>query len=139
MTQPPEETRPAVLVIDDDPDMQRWVTGVLQPAGYRVQSAADALTGVMAVRSFHPDLIVLDLAIPGGGGKIFLERLRHLSSFQQTPVLVLSGRLTAESREQLTPLGVIEFLEKPINPASFVRAVHAAVTSEPKPEPPSPA
>jgi CheY-like chemotaxis protein len=118
----PAERRPA-LVVDDDPNMQRWVGAVLQPAGYQVVTAADAVSALMLVRSSLPELIVLDLGLPAGGGHSFLERLRKLASFQQTPVIVLSGKVTPEARRQLTPLGVTAFLEKPITPQAFLKAV----------------
>lgn len=132
-------TEPAVLVVDDDPNMQRWAAGVLQTAGYRVASASDALTGMMVVRSFQPDVIVVDLGLPGGGGKGFVERLRRLTAFQRTPVLILSAKLSSDSRRELAPLGVADFLDKPVNPALFIRAVHRAATGGSNPAHSSPA
>jgi len=125
---PPAERRQA-LVVDDDPSMQRWVAAVLQPAGYQVVAAADAVSALMLVRSSNPEVIVLDLGLPAGGGQSFLERLRKLASFQQTPVVVLSGKVTPLARRQLEPLGVSSFLEKPVTPQAFVQAVRAAAAS----------
>jgi DNA-binding response OmpR family regulator len=124
-------TEPAVLVVDDDPNMQRWAAAVLKPAGYRVASATDALTGLMVVRSVKPDVVVVDLGLPGGGGKAFVERLRTLTAFQKTPILVLSGKLNSDYQREFAPLGVTEFLHKPVNPALFLRAVHRAASGGP--------
>ncbi len=114
---------PSVLLVDDDPDMQRWVETVLESTGCRVRRAADVVTGLMAVRSVHPDVIVLDLHLPGGGGKVFLERLRKLSEFQKTPVLILSANLSPQALTSVQRLGVAGMLEKPVSGRLFLQAV----------------
>lgn len=114
---------PSVLVVDDDRDMLRWAAGLLEPNGCRVSHASDALTGISAVRTVKPAVIVLDTHLPGGGVKVFLERLRHLTAFQKTPVLLLSADLNAKVAASLQPFGIAGMLEKPANPRLFIQTV----------------
>jgi len=141
MTRPPPGEGPIVLIVDDDRDMQRWAAALLEPSGYRVAFAPDAMLGMVKMRDLQPRVIVLDLAMPAGGGKIFLERVRELPAYRHIPIIVLSGRVTPEARAELSELGITTVLEKPANPAVFVRAVHAAAsaTSSPPPPPDTPA
>ncbi|MGQ0703628.1 MAG: response regulator [Gemmatimonadales bacterium] len=112
-----------VLVVDGDPDIQRWVVATLEPHGCRVARAVDVLTGVSMVRTVRPDVIVLDLDLPGGGGKVFLERLRTFDAFKQTPVLVLTAEVSPRIASQLQALGIAGILEKPVNARLFVHAI----------------
>ena len=134
MTQPhsPDQTAPAgpsVLVVDDDPDIQRWAAAILEPQGCRIAKAEDVLTGLMMVRRVEPDVIVLDVHLPGGGGKVFLERLRKLAAYQKTPVLILSAELSEKVAGSLQIHGISGLLEKPVNPALFTQAVLRAAKS----------
>ena len=125
--QPAGPRGPSVLLVDDDPDIRKWVEAVLESTGCRLAYAADVVTGLMAVRSAHPDVIVLDLHLPGGGGKVFLERLRKLQEFQKTPVIILSADLGPKAITSVQPLGVAAMLEKPVSARLFVQAVIQAV------------
>ncbi|HLB55612.1 MAG TPA: response regulator [Gemmatimonadales bacterium] len=120
---------PSVLVVDDDPDLQRWVAAVLEPNGCQVACAADTPTGLMMVHSVKPDVIVLDVNLPGGGGKVFLERLRKLAGFQHTPVLILSAEISTKVAISLQPFEVAAMLEKPANARLFIQAVLQAARS----------
>ena len=126
---------PVVLVVDDDPAMQRWVADVLQPAGFRVLAAPDALTGLGVVRKAQPDVVVLDLGLPAGGGKGFLQRLRGLATDNMTPVVVLSGKLTSGTPAELAPFGIAEIMAKPAEPARLLEAVRRAAVKPPESAP----
>lgn len=108
MTTPPQGV--AVLVVADDAEVRRSVTASLQPAGFRLATASDALTGLTVVRSFRPDLIVLSLGAAGGGAAGFIERLRKLTLFQKIPVLELEN--------------IRDWL---VNPATFISSIRNAV------------
>lgn len=128
MTSPPSQAPLSVLVVDDDPNMQRWASAILQSAGHRVAVAADAMVALMMVRSFHPDVVVLDLGLPAGGGKGFLARLRKLPAYGKIPVVILSGSITPATANDLAPFGVSLLLKKPADPALFLETVRKAVT-----------
>ncbi|NOT07763.1 MAG: response regulator [Gemmatimonadales bacterium] len=116
-----------VLVVDDDPDMQRWAAAILQQAGFRVVPALDGMTALSLARSSKPNVMLLDLGLPAGGGKLVLERLRRIAPLRALPVLVLSARITPDTAAELAPFGVTTLLEKPIEPARLVEAVNEAL------------
>ena len=114
-----------ILVIDDDRTVLTYLTAVLGKEGYRVFTAMDALQGPMVARQSQPDLVVLDLAMPGGGGPAVLERLRRMQGMMQVPVVVYSG-LPKERVEQLVPIGPdLLFVQKPGAPDEVLNAVRS--------------
>lgn len=106
--------------------MLKWVRAALAPTGLHVETALDAMTGLSVARKSRPDVIILDLGLPAGGGVGFLQRLRWLPS-GSVPVIILSGTLTANSPVELAAYDVSEFLKKPVEPARLVEAVRRAL------------
>ena len=118
-----------ILVIDDDRTVLTYLKAVLGREGYRVYTALDALQGPMVARQAQPDLVVLDLAMPGGGGTAVLDRLRRLQGTMQVPVVVYSG-LPRERAEQLVPADPdVLFVQKPGTPDEVLSAVRALLGS----------
>ena len=114
-----------ILVVDDDRTVLTYLTAVLGKEGYRVFTAMDALQGPMVARQSQPDLVVLDLAMPGGGGPAVLERLRRMQGTMQVPVVVYSA-LPKERVEQLVPIGPdLLFVQKPGTPYEVLNAVRS--------------
>ena len=114
-----------ILVVDDDRTVLTYLKAVLGGEGYRVFTAMDALQGPMVARQSQPDLVVLDLAMPGGGGPAVLDRLRRMQGTMQIPVVVYSG-LPKERVEQLVPIGPdLLFVQKPGTPDEVLNAVRS--------------
>jgi len=114
-----------ILVVDDERTVLTYLKAVLGKEGYRVFTAMDALQGPMVARQSQPDLVVLDLAMPGGGGPAVLERLRRMQGMMQIPVVVYSG-LPKERVEQLVPIGPdLLFVQKPGAPDEVLNAVRS--------------
>jgi CheY-like chemotaxis protein len=113
-----------ILVVDDDRTVLTYLKAVLGQGGYRVFTAMDALQGPMVARQSQPDLVVLDLAMPGGGGPAVLERLRRMQGMMQIPSSC-SG-LPKERVEQLVPIGPdLLFVQKPGTPDEVLNAVRS--------------
>ena len=103
----------SILVIDDDPDLALGLAVRLKAAGYDVSAAPDAITGFAKVRNEAPDLVLLDLGLPGGDGLTVLERIRTNINTQLTPVIVLTARdMTYQSKAR--ELGAQAYLQKPV-------------------------
>lgn len=112
-----------ILIIDDDRAVHTYLRALLSNAGYKTYMALDALQGPMAVRQFHPDLIVLDLSMPGGGGPAVLQRLRTLQGMTHIPVLVYSN-LDPERAEQLVPAEPgVALVPKPGTPEKLLQTI----------------
>ena len=118
-----------VLVVDDEADIRKMVKMTLTKAGYDVIEAEDGAKGIAAVRSGDNPLvlntIICDLAMPNVGGMEAIAYFR--SQFPSVPVIVLSGTGTIEKASTLFKQGVVEYLNKPIEPDKLTAAVHKAV------------
>lgn len=101
-----------VLVIDDELAIRRLLKASLEPAGYQVLEAKDSAEGLREAASHRPDLVVLDLGLPGQDGGVVLKRLREWS---QVPVLILTVQDAEEEKVRLLDLGADDYLVKPFS------------------------
>jgi CheY-like chemotaxis protein len=109
-----------VLVADDDPIFVEIVRAVLQPSGWEVTAALDSMQVMMfAMRTPAPEVILLDIDMPGGTGLAALRRLKQSSRTSSIPVVVVSGSADPTIPGQVAALGATGFLPKPIEPERF--------------------
>ena len=99
-----------VLVIDDEPGIRDLLHQLLRRKGHDVVLAESGQNGLEFFRRFRPDVIVLDLKMPGMDGLTVLQQVRSLDPKQ--PVIILTGAGTPETEQQVRALGVTEFVEK---------------------------
>lgn len=118
-----------ILVIDDDRTVLTYLSAVLGREGYRVYTALDALQGPMVARQAQPDLVVLDLAMPGGGGPAVLDRLRRMQGTMAIPILVYSGLSKDRVQELVPPAPGLSFVAKPGTPEEVLDAVRSLLHS----------
>ncbi len=117
---------PSVLIIDDETNVRRMVGALLASEGYDVRDAGDGASGVAAAEDAEPDLVLLDLMIPGAmDGMAVLERLRK--RFPDLPVIMMSGRAGLSDAVRATRLGAVNFLEKPLTPEGVLLAISGAL------------
>lgn len=112
---------PKILVVDDEPTVREVVAQYLTRDGYEVHTL-DRGDGLMAaVAAFHPDLVVLDIMLPGASG---LDFLRH-SSTDRPPVILLTARVEESDRVLGLELGADDYVTKPFSPREIVARVKA--------------
>ena len=99
-----------ILVIDDEPGIRDLLDTLLCRKGYAVVLAESGRKGLELFRREHPDVIILDMKMPGMDGLTVLQEIHRLDPRQ--PVIVLTGAGTAEMEQQVRALGVTEFVEK---------------------------
>src|SRR6185312_16131675 len=117
---------PSVLIVDDEPNIRRMVSALLTSEGFEVRDAADGAAGIARAAEFEPDLVLLDLMIPGAmDGMAVLERLR--ATFPELPVIMMSGRAGLADAVKATRLGAVNFLEKPLTPEGVLLAIASAL------------
>ena len=116
---------PSILIVEDDEDLSLALAVRLQANGYRVATSPDAIVALQAVRRNEPDLVVLDLGLPGGGGLTFLKRLRTLTSLPFIPVIVLTA--SAGSEETARAAGAQAYFEKPPDNDALLAAVRSHI------------
>jgi two-component system, OmpR family, KDP operon response regulator KdpE len=90
-----------ILIIDDDPQLLLGLGPRLKANGYAVVTAPDAIAAIALARKETPDLIILDLGLPGGDGFLVLERLRNMAELSTIPVVVRRRCRPASERRYL--------------------------------------
>jgi len=113
-----------ILVVDDEPSITRLVGAYLKPEGYEVFTASDGDTGLKAARAFKPDLIILDVMLPGMDGIELLSRLRRESNVY---VIMLTARTEETDKIVGLSVGADDYVTKPFSPRELVARVKAAL------------
>lgn len=115
---------PTLLIIEDEPELVRVLRSYLEQAGYHVLSALRGDTGLTTWEDKHPDLVILDLNLPGMDGLDVARRIRK-NETRRTPILMLTAR--ADESDQLTglELGADDYIPKPFSPRIVVARVNA--------------
>jgi len=125
-------TRGSVLVVDDEPVVTDVVSRYLERAGYATRSAADGFEALTLASEERPDLVVLDLMLPGLDG---LEVMREIQGRQPTRVILLTAKGEAGDRIAGLQSGADDYVVKPFLPAELVARVDAVLRrGEPEPE-----
>lgn len=112
-----------VLYIEDDAASQRLVQRVLENHNYEVLIAGEGLAGVNLAREQKPDLILMDINLPGLNGREITTRLRSISNFAGTPIIALTANTSPGHRERALAAGCDGFMTKPIDVLSFPEEV----------------
>ncbi|MFJ2740784.1 response regulator transcription factor [Streptomyces sp. NPDC087440] len=125
-----------VLVVDDDPTVSEVVAGYLERAGFAVDRAADGAAALEAARRHWPDLVVLDLMLPGMDG---LQVCRRLRAHGPVPVIMLTARSGEEDRILGLEVGADDYVTKPFSPRELVLRVASVLRRASRTPSPGPA
>jgi DNA-binding response OmpR family regulator len=113
-----------ILVVDDEPEIVRFVRAYLENAGYRVVTASEGQEALFVARHEKPDLVILDLMMPGMGGWDFFRRYRQE---RDTPVIMLTARVEESDQVLGLELGADDYVTKPFSPRALVARVRAVL------------
>ena len=116
--------RPRVLVIDDEPQIHRFLGPALDAAGYDVERADTASDGLKAIANRPPDLVVLDLGLPDMDGKAALQKAR---AFYDGPILILSARDREIEKIEALDQGADDYVEKPFSVGELLARMRVAL------------
>lgn len=118
-------TRRRILIVEDEPDLAHLVAFHVERAGYQPSAVADGLEALRVIQAGPPDLVILDLMIPGMGGLDVARRLRLDPKTARIPILMLTAR--AEERDQLTGLaaGADDYITKPFSMKVLLARIEA--------------
>lgn len=125
--------RKLVLIVDDEEDVARYLSAALDDAGFDTLTASDAKTGLALAIEHKPDLICLDLVMPGRTGLSLYREMREKASLAGTPIVVVSGLVPADGAAKLglgeTLPSPEAFIEKPVDIPAFVGAIRELVAA----------
>ncbi len=113
-----------ILIVDDEPSILNLISAYLKPEGYEVYTAEDGPSGLKAARAFKPDLIVLDVMLPGMDGVEMLTRLRRESDVY---VILLTAKTEEMDRVVGLTIGADDYVTKPFSPRELTARIKAAL------------
>ena len=118
------EEGPHVLVVDDDPKALGYVRGILEDAGYYPFVTGDPEDVPGLIETYRPDLVLLDLLLPGTDG---IELMQSLPALADLPVIFLSGYGRDETIARALEIGAADYVVKPFSPTELVARIEAAL------------
>jgi two-component system KDP operon response regulator KdpE len=126
-----------ILVVEDEPQMQKFLRAALANEGYKTLDATTAAEGISLARTHNPDLVLLDLGLPDMDGMEVTKRLRELSS---RPIIVISARGQEQDKIGALDVGADDYLTKPFGTGELMARIrvalrHAARAAEARVEP----
>ncbi len=124
--------RKKILIVDDEQNILKALSLRFKAAGYDVVVAMDALQAVMMTHRHNPDLMILDIRMPGGGGLSVLEKLKSSIKTRNIPVIVASAFDDDETRLKAKELGAVKFFRKPFDTEDLIKAVEEELNPKPK-------
>lgn len=113
-----------ILIIDDEPSIVNLVTAYLKPEGYEVYTASDGIAGLKAAKAYKPDLVLLDIMLPGLDGIELLSRLRRESDVY---VILLTARTEETDKIVGLSVGADDYVTKPFSPRELVARIKSAM------------
>jgi two-component system KDP operon response regulator KdpE len=118
------EDKELILLIEDEPQMRRFLRITLQSQGYRLVEAATAREGLMQATTRNPDVVLLDLGLPDLDG---LEVTKRLREWTQTPIIVISAREQELDKVKALDAGADDYLTKPFNAGELLARIRVAL------------
>jgi len=116
-----------ILIIEDDHDIRRGLNVRLRANDYETAFASDAVMALSIAKKEAPDLILLDLGLPGGDGFVVLERMKNIASLACTPVIVVSARDPKTNEKRALDAGAEAFFQKPVDNKDLLIAIQRAL------------
>ena len=119
-----------ILIVEDDPSVLRAISHMLEKEGYSVLTAMNGLEGLKKAKEENPDLLVLDVMLPGIDGFEICHRLRAESQTAKLPILMLSAKGQAADRSTGLEVGANEYLTKPVERTVLLSKIEALLAAK---------
>ncbi|MFK8028720.1 MAG: response regulator transcription factor [Gammaproteobacteria bacterium] len=118
-----------ILLVEDDRKLTLAVGVRLKSMGYEVVTALDAVSAVAQARKNSPDIVLLDINLPGGDGFVVANRLQSLMQTSATPIIFITASKQYGLKERAMEMGASAFLEKPFDATQLADAIESALHS----------
>jgi DNA-binding response OmpR family regulator len=120
-------TNKKILLVDDDPNVRKGMHVRLTANHYDTFFAADAIAAMAEARKHQPDLIILDLGLPGGDGLVVMQWLKAIPALALIPIIVVSARDIRANQHRVLKAGAKAFLQKPVDNSEFFAVIREAL------------
>ena len=114
-----------ILIIEDEPNIMKFASRVLELEGYQLYQAWDADQGLDLVKENHIDLVLLDLMLPGIDGWEVLRQLKDDPELAHIPVVVFTAAVELPNQERAAEMGASDFLMKPLSPTTLKESIYS--------------
>ena len=118
-----ENRQSKILVIEDNEKNRYLTTFILEKRGYQVFQAEDGQAGIALAHQIKPDLILLDIQLPVMDGYAVARELRQNGELREVPIVAVTSYAMVGDREQVLAAGCVGYIEKPINPSTFIAEI----------------
>ena len=125
-----------ILLIEDNEQNRYLATFLLERHGHKIVSAMDGPSGIELAQTLAPDLILLDIQLPGMDGYTVARALRALPTLRATPMIAVTSYAMVGDRERTLAAGCNGYIEKPINPETFVSEIEGFISPPASPAKP---
>jgi two-component system response regulator AdeR len=122
----------SILIIEDEADIQNFISRVLELEGYQVLRAGDGATGLALLRENQVSLVLLDLRLPGKDGWSVLREIKHDADLSAIPVIVLTAIAESIQRKKTLRMGDVKYLVKPLSASSLSRTIASVLRQKGK-------
>jgi two-component system KDP operon response regulator KdpE len=116
-------TKKKILIVEDDQDMRRALNVRLRANNYDAAFASDAIEALSVAKKEKPDLLLLDLGLPGGDGFMVMDRMKDIASLSSLPVIVVSARDPEGNKDRALSAGAGAFFQKPVDNEQLMAAI----------------
>jgi CheY-like chemotaxis protein len=123
-------TQRTVLVAEDSPVIRKLIGMCLRGSGATIEEVADGISAVERATELSPDVLILDVGLPGKDGWTVLRELRANPGTAELPILMLTGHSTDSDRRRAEAIGVSGFMAKPFQPSELREALEGLVQSD---------
>ena len=119
-----------ILIVEDEADLVTFMTERLVKEGFEVDSAKDVYEAIELLHKAKPDLLILDLMLPAGGGLTVLKNLRADRETAKIPVIVLTASHSPGYKEEVMKMGVQAYMEKPYDSPKLIAVIKKALAAK---------
>ena len=120
---------PKILIIDDDITITELMKALVKMEGHEPTTVNDSMQAMEVAQSFSPDLITLDLMMPGLTGFELCELMKNDPKFARVPIVIVSARDDAESKQKAIGLGATAYITKPFGMEEFIGTIKTLTTA----------
>jgi excisionase family DNA binding protein len=122
-----DSVKPRILIVDDEPSLQRYLFKILTPHGYEIQACADGFEAGVYVMKFRPQLILLDLYMPRVDGFQTCRLIKNELETAHIKIIAISGNFTAASIERILECGADGILKKPLDRQAVIQEIASLI------------
>jgi CheY-like chemotaxis protein len=124
MSEPQAQGRkPQILIVDDSEDMRLLLEQILEEEEYTLLFAEDGLSAIEQAKTYLPDLMLMDMSLPGMSGWEVVRRLRQRSEFAQTPIIAVTAHVSKSDQERALEIGCNAHLGKPFDVVTVIETI----------------